>query len=61
MRMLKESTGNWQVDKKELSEIEITRQEIFLLLNQLTLDNYDEFKDNFMKHLDKLESCTLLV
>jgi hypothetical protein len=61
MRKLKESTGNWQVDQKELSEIDLIRQDIFLVMNQMTLDSYDELKEKFVKHLDKLESCTLLV
>jgi hypothetical protein len=61
MRKLKESTGTWQIDQQELTPFELIRQEIFLVMNQMTLDNYDQLKDKFVKHLDKLESCSLLV
>ena len=45
MRKLKESTGDWMIDQQELSGINKTRSEIFLVMNQLTMDSYDTLKD----------------
>lgn len=49
------------IDQQELSGINKTRSEIFLVMNQLTMDSYDTLKDWLIKHLENFESCQLLI
>lgn len=61
LRQLKESTGDWIVEQKDLKEIDLVRQEIYKVMNQMTEDNFNSLKDKLVKHLGQQESAELLV
>lgn len=57
MRKLKESTGNWNTEKSDLTELDLVKQDIFLVMNQLTVDSFESLKDRLVKHIEKYETC----
>lgn len=48
---MKESAKSWVIDQSTLSEAAKMQQKIFEILNKLTLDNYEDLREDLIRFL----------
>ena len=48
---MKENAKSWVIDESKLTEEQKMQQDIFDILNKLTMDNYEEFRTDLVHYL----------